>query len=85
MNELGLKRSANDKARMILEYGEDKAIIERLRLEKLYLLEAIEDLNDTIGEVFEYDSNQMMASIDKILDAKNCYEIRAMLPINHRL
>jgi hypothetical protein len=78
-----MNESPNEKARMILEYGESKAMIERLRLEKLYIAESLEDLKE--DEPTDGDFDRIIPKIEKTLDAFNCYEIHSMLPINHRL
>jgi hypothetical protein len=78
-----MNESPNEKARMILEYGESKAMIERLRLEKLYIAESLEDLKEY--EPTDGDFDRIIPKIEKTLDAFNCYEIHSMLPINHRL
>ena len=78
-----MNESPNEKARMILEYGESKAMIERLRLEKLYIAESLEDLKE--DEPSGGDFDRIIPKIEKTLDAFNCYEIHSMLPINHRL
>ena len=84
-----MNESPNEKERMILEYGESKALIERLRLEKLYIAESLEDLKESYvlceDTPTEADFDRLIPQIEKTLDAKNCYEIRNMLPINHRL
>lgn len=72
---------------MILEYGESKAMIERLRLEKLYIAESLEDLKEAYvlleDEPTEGDFDRIMTF--EWIDAFNCYEIHSMLPLNHRL
>jgi hypothetical protein len=78
-----MNESPNEKERMILEYGESKAMIERLRLEKLYIAESLEDLKE--DEPTDGDFDRIIPKIEKTLDAFNCYEIHSMLPINHRL
>ena len=84
-----MNESPNEKERMILEYGESKAMIERLRLEKLYIAESLEDLKESYvlleDEPTEGDFDRIIPKIEKTLDAFNCYEIHSMLPINHRL
>ena len=85
-----MNESPNEKARMILEYGESKAMIERLRLEKLYIAESLEDLkedfeHDLINDPKPISFDRLIPQIEKTLDAYNCYEIHSMLPINHRL
>jgi len=88
-----MNESPNDKERMILEYGESKAMIERLRLEKLYIAESLEDLKEAYvlledgwtSTKSEGDFDRLIPQIEKTLDAFNCYEIHNMLPINLRL
>ena len=84
-----MNESPNDKERMILEYGESKAMIERLLLEKLYIRASLEDLKEAYvlleDEPTEGDFDRIIPKIEKTLDAFNCYEIHSMLPINLRL
>ena len=78
-----MNESPNEKAKMILEYGESKAMIERLRLEKLYIAESLEDLKKSYvlceDEPTEGDFDRLIPQIEKTLDAFNCYEISRML------
>jgi|TARA_R110000824_G_scaffold129117_2_gene290320 hypothetical protein len=78
-----MNESPNEKAKMILEYGESKAMIERLRLEKLYIAESLEDLKESYvlceDEPTEGDFDRLIPQIEKTLDAFNCYEISRML------
>ena len=84
-----MNESPNEKAKMILEYGESKAMIERLQLEKLYIAESLEDLKEAYvlleDEPTEGDFERLIPQIEKTLDAFNCYEIHSMLPRNLRL
>ena len=68
---------------MILEYGESKAMIERLRLEKLYIAESLEDLKESYvlleDEPAEGDFDRLITEIEEALDPYNCYEISEML------
>ena len=78
-----MNESPNEKARMILEYGESKAMIERLRLEKLYIAESLEDLKESYvlleDEPAEGDFDRLITEIEEALDPYNCYEISEML------
>ena len=78
-----MNESPNEKERMILEYGESKAMIERLQLEKLYIFAALEDLKESYvlleDEPMEGDFDRIIPKIEKTLDAFNCYEISEML------
>ena len=84
-----MNESPNDKERMILEYGESKAMIERLLLEKLYIRASLEDLKEAYvlleDEPTEGDFDRLIPTIESSLDKYNCYEIHSMLPINLRL
>ena len=68
---------------MILEYGESKAMIERLQLEKLYIFAALEDLKESYvlleDEPAEGDFDRLITEIEEALDPYNCYEISEML------
>ncbi len=78
-----MNESPNEKERMILEYGESKAMIERLQLEILYIRGSLEDLKEAYvlleDEPTEGDFDRLIPQIEKTLDAFNCYEIHDML------
>ena len=78
-----MNESPNDKERMILEYGESKAMIERLLLEKLYIRASLEDLKEAYvlleDEPKESDFDRLIPTIESSLDKYNCYEISDML------
>jgi len=84
---LNMNESPNEKERMILEYGESKAMIERLQLEITYIRDSLEDLKEAYildeDKPMESDFDRIFPQIEKTLDAFNCYEIHDMLSKYH--
>lgn len=78
-----MNESPTEKERMILEYGESKAMIERLQLEITLIRDSLEDLKEAYvlleDEPTEGDFDRIFPQIEKTLDAFNCYEIHDML------
>ncbi len=80
---LNMNESPTEKEQMILEYGIDKAMIERLQLEITMIRDSLEYLKEcyVLGEEepMESDFDRLIPQIEKTLDAFNCYEIHDMI------